>query len=99
MRALVSNRVDRLPAPINAASCSRSSALSRTTPDHETLLAKAEIEPGFLVPRYIHPGIESAYIVEGGGVFSIDGGDDREVRAGDTLQVPERRPPFAEKRR
>ena len=47
------------------------------TPDYETLLATAEIEPGFLVPRHINP---------------IDGGEDREVKAGDALQVPARRP-------
>jgi quercetin dioxygenase-like cupin family protein len=62
------------------------------TPDFETLLASAEIEPGFLVPRHIHPGIESAYIVEGVAVFSIDGGEDREVKAGDAVQIPARRP-------
>jgi quercetin dioxygenase-like cupin family protein len=62
------------------------------TPEFETILAMAEIEPGFDVPRHIHPGIESAYIVEGGGVFLMDGEAPREVKAGDGIQVPARRP-------
>jgi quercetin dioxygenase-like cupin family protein len=62
------------------------------TPDFETIIALAEIEPGFHVPRHIHPGIESAYIVAGVAVLSVDGRADRAVRAGDTLQVAARTP-------
>ncbi|WP_294540497.1 cupin domain-containing protein [uncultured Rhodoblastus sp.] len=62
------------------------------TPDFETIIALAEIEPGFHVPRHIHPGIESAYIVEGGAVLSVNGLEDRAVQAGDTLQVAARTP-------
>lgn len=62
------------------------------TSDYETIIAAAEIAPGFTVPWHIHPGIESAYIVEGGGLFTVDGEDAREIRAGDVAQVPPRRP-------
>jgi quercetin dioxygenase-like cupin family protein len=62
------------------------------TPDYETIIAAAEIVPGFTVPRHIHPGIESAYIAEGGGVISVDGEVTREIRAGDVAMVPPRRP-------
>jgi quercetin dioxygenase-like cupin family protein len=62
------------------------------TPDYETIIASAEIEPGFHVPRHIHPGIESAYIVEGAAVLSVDGRDDKPVTGGDTIQVQARTP-------
>lgn len=62
------------------------------TPEYETIIATAEIAPGWDVPRHIHPGIESAYIVEGGGVLSVDGEAPRAVRAGDAVQIPARKP-------
>ena len=62
------------------------------TPEFETVMAMAEIASGFHVPRHIHPGIESAYIVEGVAVLSVNGMEDRAVSAGDTLQVAARRP-------
>jgi quercetin dioxygenase-like cupin family protein len=62
------------------------------TPDFETVIALAEIDPGFHVPRHIHPGIESAYIVEGAAVLSVDGLIDRAVQAGDALQIKARTP-------
>jgi quercetin dioxygenase-like cupin family protein len=73
----------------------RREILKRTegpTPDYETIIASAEIAPGFSVPRHIHPGIESAYIVEGGGVFLLDGDPPLEIKAGDAVLVPARKP-------
>ena len=32
-----------------------------------TLQMLVEIEPGFLVPRHTHPGVENATVLEGGG--------------------------------
>lgn len=62
------------------------------TEGYETIIASAEVEAGFQVPRHIHPGIESAYIVDGSAVVSIDGAGDREIKGGDAVQVPARRP-------
>ena len=68
------------------------SRIDGPTPDFETVIALAEIEPGFHVPRHIHPGIESATIVEGEAVVSIDGLEDRAVGAGDAVQIAARTP-------
>jgi len=62
------------------------------TPEFETIIASADIQPGFRVARHIHPGIESAYIVGGSAVLSIDGIGDIALTAGEVAQVPARRP-------
>jgi quercetin dioxygenase-like cupin family protein len=61
------------------------------TPEYETIIAQAEVDPGFAVPRHFHPGIESAYIAEGSGVFLLDGAEPQMIKAGDAVQVPTRR--------
>jgi quercetin dioxygenase-like cupin family protein len=62
------------------------------TEDFETVIATAEVGPDFDVPRHLHPGIESAYIVAGGGLLLVEGAAPRELRAGDVAQIPARRP-------
>jgi len=52
-----------------------------------TVLAIAEVQPGAIVARHIHPGIESAYFMTGGGVLSIKGEPDRQIGVGDSFQV------------
>jgi quercetin dioxygenase-like cupin family protein len=64
------------------------------TPDYETILAVAMVEPHVLVPRHIHPGIESAYIAEGEATFQIDGEPPVALKAGDGVHVPARRVHF-----
>lgn len=49
--------------------------------------AMAEIDPGFLVARHTHPGVESAYVVEGSATLSVQGQPDRVLKAGDSYQV------------
>ncbi len=61
------------------------------TPDFEIVIAQAEIDPGFAVPRHFHPSVESAYIAEGAGIFQLDGGAPQKIEAGDTVQVPARK--------
>lgn len=56
--------------------------------NYVVLQMAVEIAPGTLVPRHTHPGIESAYIIEGGGQFSMQGEPDRPVRAADSMEVP-----------
>src|SRR5215813_11672113 len=43
------------------------------TPGYVTLLVEAEIEAGATVARHTHPGIESAYVLEGGFELPIEG--------------------------
>jgi quercetin dioxygenase-like cupin family protein len=53
-----------------------------------TILVSAEIAPGATVARHTHPGVESAFILEGGGVFFVKGQPDRQFKAMDNWQVP-----------
>ncbi len=58
----------------------------------DTFIVAAEAPAGFDVPRHIHPGIESAYIVTGGGLLQVDGEASRALKAGDVAQIAARRP-------
>ena len=53
-----------------------------------TLQVLVEIEPGFMVPRHTHPGVENATLLAGGGVLGVKGMADRTVAAGDSFQIP-----------
>jgi quercetin dioxygenase-like cupin family protein len=60
-----------------------------------TLLVEATIEPGVTVGRHTHPGIESAYVLEGpadGFELPVQGQETRRVRAGDGFQIPPETP-------
>ena len=56
------------------------------------MLAEALVDPNALVPRHIHPGIESGYIVEGSAVLELDGAEPMSVKAGDGVVIAARRP-------
>jgi len=69
--------------------------LSRTdgpAPGYETVLVDAEIEAGVAVGRHTHPGIESAYVLEGGFELPIQGMETRMLKAGDAVQIPPNTP-------
>jgi quercetin dioxygenase-like cupin family protein len=55
---------------------------------HETVMGLAEIGPGICEGRHTHPGIQSAFVLEGEGVSEIDGRPNRPVKAGDAIQIP-----------
>jgi len=59
---------------------------------HETILVEAEIEAGVAVGRHTHPGIESAYVLEGGFELPIQGQDTKMLKPGDAFQVPANTP-------
>jgi quercetin dioxygenase-like cupin family protein len=61
-------------------------------PGYVTIIAEAEIEAGVTVARHKHPGIESAYILEGGFDLPIEGQPTRAYKAGDGFQVPAETP-------
>ncbi len=58
------------------------------TPGYVTLLVEATIEAGVPVARHTHPGIESAYVMEGGFELPIQGQATRALKPGDGFQIP-----------
>jgi len=57
-------------------------------PGYETLLVEATIDAGVALGRHTHPGIESAYVLEGGFELPIQGQATRTIKAGDAFQIP-----------
>ena len=55
---------------------------------YHTLIVNVEIAPGFQVARHTHPGIESTYVLEGGGLLSVQGREDMQTKPGDAFQIP-----------
>ncbi len=52
------------------------------------VLVEVEIDPGVLVARHRHPGVESSYVVSGSSTLSVKGQPDRVLNAGDGFQIP-----------
>src|SRR5262249_6009836 len=63
------------------------SQMDGPVPGYETLLVEATIEKGVTVARHKHPGIESAYFLEGDLELPIQGQQTRTVKAGDFVQI------------
>ena len=59
---------------------------------YEILLMEAEIEAGVAVGRHTHPGVESAFVMEGGFELPIQGAETRMLKAGDAFQIPANTP-------
>ena len=59
---------------------------------YEILLVEAEINAGVVVGRHTHPGVESAYVLEGGFELPIQGAETKMLKAGDAFQVPANTP-------
>jgi quercetin dioxygenase-like cupin family protein len=59
---------------------------------YETLLVEATIEAGVAVGRHTHPGIESAYVLEGGFELPVQGQATRMLKTGDAFQIPPETP-------
>jgi len=57
-------------------------------PGYTTIIAAVEIDPGVLIGRHTHPGIESGYVIEGGLDLPVQGRPTVALKAGDGFQVP-----------
>ena len=57
-----------------------------------TLLVAVDIDPGTVVARHTHPGVESAYVVEGELELAVKGQPARTVKVGDGFQIPPESP-------
>ncbi len=82
-------------APPAAAGGVTRKILSQTdgpTSGYTTVLVEATIEAGVKVGRHTHPGIESAYVLEGGFELPIQGQPTKTLKAGDGFQIPPETP-------
>ncbi|HXZ02375.1 MAG TPA: cupin domain-containing protein [Stellaceae bacterium] len=57
-------------------------------PGYVTIMAEVEIEPGVMIARHTHPGIEASYILEGGLDLPVEGQPTRSLKPGDSYQIP-----------
>jgi quercetin dioxygenase-like cupin family protein len=64
------------------------SQLDGPAPGYVTIVAEVELEPGVMVARHTHPGIESIILVEGGLDLPIEGQPTRALKPGDSALVP-----------
>src|ERR1700682_2384518 len=62
------------------------------TPGYVTIIVEAEIEAGVTVAGHPPPGIESAYVIEGGLELPIEGQPTRALKPGDGFVVPPNTP-------
>jgi quercetin dioxygenase-like cupin family protein len=60
--------------------------------DHVCILVQDDLQPGERVPRHMHPGVESTYLVSGSLTLSVQGEPDLIVKAGDGYQIPPETP-------
>jgi quercetin dioxygenase-like cupin family protein len=64
------------------------SQMDGPTSGYVTVLVEATIDAGVPVGRHTHPGIESAYVLEGGFELPVQGQPTRTLEAGDGFQIP-----------
>jgi quercetin dioxygenase-like cupin family protein len=64
------------------------SQIDGPAPGYVTILAEATIEAGVSVGRHTHPGIESAWVLEGALEVPVQGRPTLNVKAGDAIQIP-----------
>jgi quercetin dioxygenase-like cupin family protein len=68
------------------------SQMDGPTPGYVTILAEATVDPGTVVGRHTHPGIETSYVLEGAIELPIKGQDTKTYSVGDTYQIPAETP-------
>ena len=93
--AFIANEAAAQGAPPAATPGVTRKVLSQTdgpVPGYVTVLVEATIEPGVAVGRHTHPGIESAYVLEGGFELPIQGRQTVMLKAGDGFQIPPETP-------
>ena len=57
--------------------------------NYEITTAVVEVAPGFKAPRHIHPGIVTAYVIEGECWFALDGGPEKIYAPGQSIELPD----------
>ncbi len=59
---------------------------------YECVQVIVSVDPGALVARHTHPGVESTIVMEGGGTIAVHGMADRIVKASEGFEVPPETP-------
>ncbi|HEX3474023.1 MAG TPA: cupin domain-containing protein [Kofleriaceae bacterium] len=59
-----------------------------STPNHETVQAKGEFDPGAVVPKHTHPGEEVGFILSGELTVEVEGKPAQTLKAGDAFFIP-----------
>ena len=62
------------------------------TPGYVTLIVEIEIEPGVTIGQHTRPGVESAYMLDGGFDLPIEGQPTRTFKPGDAVVIPPNTP-------
>jgi quercetin dioxygenase-like cupin family protein len=77
------------PAPAATAGVTRTILQQTAFPGdrYMTILAVAEVAAGATVAWHTHPGVETAYVLEGEGDLMVRGAANRHVKAADTFQI------------
>jgi quercetin dioxygenase-like cupin family protein len=90
---LIATRVDaQTPAATAGVTRKILQQVEGPTPGYITVIVEAEIAAGATVARHTHPGIESSYVLSGGGELIVDGEANRTLKPGDAFQIPVARP-------
>ena len=76
------------PAPTGGVTRKILAQMDGPTSGYVTVLVEATIEAGVAVGRHTHPGIESAFVLEGGLELPVQGQPTRTIKAGDGFQIP-----------
>lgn len=59
---------------------------------YATVLVAVDVGPGFFVAWHTHPGVESAYLIEGEVELSVKGQATKALKAGEGFQIPPETP-------
>jgi quercetin dioxygenase-like cupin family protein len=59
---------------------------------HAIHMMVVEFEPGALVARHTHPGVETSYVLEGELALTVEGKEPATVKAGQSFAVPANTP-------
>ncbi len=59
-----------------------------STPGHEVVQVRVDLEPGVLSLKHTHPGEEIVYVIEGLLEYTVEGKAPVTLKAGDVLFIP-----------
>ena len=78
------------PAPAQPPAFKRIELVKQMFPPEKyaTWMYMVVVEPGGVVPRHTHPGIEMGYMMEGEATLKVDGQPDLQMKAESTYNVP-----------